>query len=149
VQIRAKKRRNFWTTLAVVLALSAAAAWWIFFATPPGAALRQAGSAAVATPVKPLRLVSAMQPSGAGDALKFNGAKIASYSDAEIQVAIAVKLEEMNLPVEPLEIRVDDRQVRLEGRVADVLLRDAIEITVRSVPGVRTVDNRLEVVSAE
>lgn len=132
--------------IALVIAALLVVAW-VFLGRSPGQPLRGAASSAVVAPIAPLRLVSAM---GAPDAPRDHGtiAENLSFTDAEIGEAVERKLEEMKLPADGLEIAVTDREVQLSGRVADPLLRDAIEITVRSVPGVLGVDNRLEVPSA-
>lgn len=108
--------------------------------------LAGAGSADYVRPLGQLQLVAAMEPAQVSDESELGGRDPASVPDSRIQVDIAVKLQEMNLPVEPLDIIVEDRHVTLEGRVEDQLLRDAIEVTVRSVEGVREVDNRIEIV---
>jgi|SRR5690554_2155248 len=132
--------------IALVIAALLVVAW-VIWGRSPGHALRGASSSAIVAPIAPLRLVSAM---GAQDAPQDYGAiaENLSFTDAEIAEAVERKLQEMKLPADGLEIAVTDREVHLSGRVADPLLRDAIEITVRSVPGVHTVDNRLEVPSA-
>lgn len=137
---------------AAALVLVGALVVWVgsaLFFGGPGAALKRAGSERIAGPITPLKLVAAMAPPGAEDqeAYQLEGSVV--YSDEEIQAGIKAKLEEMQLPADPLKIQVHERHVELEGPVADALLRDAIEITVRAVPGVRTVDNRLDVVKAD
>ena len=134
--------------LIVVVALLVWGSWQLL-GTGGAGALKNAGSAQVAEPISPLRLVAAMAPPGVDDEPSYGVDEIVSYSDAEIHSAITAKLEEMQLPVEPLTIEVQDHHVELDGPVADALLRDAIEITIRAVPGVRTVENRLNVVKAE
>jgi hypothetical protein len=138
--------------IALTIALLIGGAFWVWTDARRASAdtLQQAGSSDVVTPIGQLHLISAMEPGELQDAPPIApGRDPASIPDTRIQVDVAVKLEEMGLPVEPLDIRVDDRLVTLEGRVEDALLRDAIEVTVRSVEGVRQVDNRIEVVSGQ
>ena len=118
-------------------------------AASPTGPLADAASSRYVRPVGQLQLVAAMDPPETSDEPGFVGRDPATVPDSRIQVDIAVKLQEMNLPVEPLDIIVEDRRVTLEGRVEDQLLRDAIEVTVRSVEGVREVDNRIEVVGTQ
>ena len=135
--------------IALTIALLIGGAIWIWNDTKRASAdtLQHAASADVVSPIGQLHLISAMEPGElSGDPDTAPGRDPASIPDTRIQVDVAVKLEEMGLPVEPLDITVDDRLVTLEGRVEDMLLRDAIEVTVRSVEGVRQVDNRLQVV---
>lgn len=136
------------TIIAVVLIAALLVAAWVFFGKSAGDALRSAGSTAIVAPIAPLRLVSAMGAERTSEDAASGVADNLSFTDAEIEMAVASKLEEMKLPAASVEIDVKDREAHLTGRVADPLLRDAIEITVRSVPGVRTVNNRLEVLNA-
>jgi osmotically-inducible protein OsmY len=128
-------------TLAVVAAV---VLWGLWAARQQAAALRFAGSEHLVMPVGPVHLVAAMSPKQGAGGRGARGRDPAQLSDVKIQVAIATKLTEMNLPVQPLDITVEQRRVTLEGTVDDDLLRDAIEVTVRSVDGVRQVDNRIE-----
>lgn len=134
--------------IGILVIASIAAAAWLLLGQPGDAGVRSAGSTDVVAPIAPLRLVSVMELERSSKDARFAGANNLSRTDAEIEVGVAEKLEEMNLPAESVDIDVKDREARLQGRVADALLRDAIEITVRSVPGVRTVDNRLEILNA-
>ncbi len=134
-------------TVTIVAGLAAFA--WLRATSSPVNRLQDAGSVAYVRPVGPVRLVAAMEPAEAAQWFPLAGRDPASVPDSRIQVDIAVKLEEMGLPVEPLDITVEERLVTLEGRVEDALLRDAIEVTVRSVEGVREVVNRIEVVETQ
>lgn len=130
--------------LLLVVALGA----WFLFARGSND-LRRAGSNAVFAPVASLRLVDAMAPPGQDDFDDYAASELAVYTDAEVLGVVTAKLQEMSLPADALDISVKERHVRLRGRVADLLLRDAIEITVRAAPGVLTVDNQLEVVNPQ
>ncbi|AWV90688.1 BON domain-containing protein [Bradymonas sediminis] len=142
-------RRQSRPTIVVVLTIVALlAAAWIFFGNSADKTMRAAGSTAVVAPIAPLRLVSAMGGDRSPEDTPPNTAEAIAITDAELEVAVASKLKEMKLPADTVTIDVKDREANLTGRVADPLLRDAIEITVRSVPGVRTVSNRLEVLNA-
>lgn len=134
----------------VLLVLAGAAAFVVLRMGDADNPLRDAGSPSYVRPIGPVRLVGSMDPvDSASGGPTLPGRDPATVPDSRIQVDIAVKLEEMGLPVEPLDITVEDRLVILEGRVEDTLLRDAIEVTVRSVEGVREVDNQLEVLRSE
>lgn len=135
-----------------MIAALAAVGAFLALRTNSGAepSLKDAGSPAYVRPVGAVRLVASMDPAEPdGDGPSLPGRDPATVPDSRIQVDIAVKLQEMGLPVEPLDITVEDRLVTLEGRVEDALLRDAIEVTVRSVEGVREVDNRLQVIQTQ
>jgi osmotically-inducible protein OsmY len=137
-------------TLTVVILAALAGYLWIDSRRASADSLRSTVSSQVLGPIGQVHLVSEMQPAEpSGDSSGPMGRDPASIPDTRIQVDVAVKLEEMGLPVEPLDITVDDRLVTLEGGVEDMLLRDAIEVTVRSVEGVREVDNRIEVVGGK
>lgn len=134
--------------MGALLLVAAALSAWLIFARGTND-LRRAGSAAVLAPVAPLRLVDAMAPPGADEFADDEAREIAAFTDAEVLRVVTAKLQEMSLPVDALDVSVEERHVRLRGRVADTLLRDAIEITVRAAPGVLTVDNQLEVVQSQ
>lgn len=136
--------------VVVMAAVSAVISFIVLWADDADTSLKAAGSPSYLRPIGPVRLVGSMAPadfSEAGPSLP--GRDPATVPDSRIQVDIAVKLGEMGLPVEPLDITVEDRFVTLEGRVEDTLLRDAIEVAVRSVEGVREVDNQLEVIQTK
>lgn len=139
-------RRKAWIAAVVLVAAAAAVFAWTQWAGGASSDLMAAGSGERFAPIQPIRLVSVMDPPDQVHMHDFGGGDPAAVSDSDIQVGIAVALERMNLPVEPLDIRVDDRKVLLEGRVDDALTRDAIEVTVRSVDGVREVANEIEVI---
>jgi hypothetical protein len=142
-----RRRRGAFIALVVAVVIGAGVYVWVDARPASTDSLRGAVSAEVIGPIGQLRLVSMMEPSNLPGAPNIEPARDpASIPDTRIQVDVAVKLEETGLPVEPLDIEVDNRVVTLEGRVEDALLRDAIEVTVRSVQGVRQVDNRIEVV---
>lgn len=147
MQVIQTRRRTRPTVLIALGLVAVLAAGWVIWQRSTRHALGNAGASAIVAPIAPLRLVSAM---GAADSAHDSRAiaENLSFTDAEIASAVESKLREMKLPADGLEITVTDREAHLIGRVADPLLRDAIEITVRSVPGVHTVDNRLEVPSA-
>ncbi len=131
--------------LAVAVVV-AAAAWLVVSPQQQTAGLEQAGSEQFFTPVGPYRLVAATDPLSPEEQQIQGYAKDpATIPDSRISVDVIQKLQEMKLPVEPLDIRVEDRRVSLEGRVEGRVMRDAIEVTVRSVDGVREVDNRIEI----
>ncbi|MFP4599976.1 MAG: BON domain-containing protein [Persicimonas sp.] len=136
---------------AVIVALAvavvvAAAAWLVVSPQRQTGGFEQAGSEQFFAPVGPYRLVAATDPLSPGQQQIQGYVKDpATIPDSRISVDVIQKLQEMNLPVEPLDIRVEDRRVRLEGGVEGRVMRDAIEVTVRSVDGVREVDNRIEI----
>lgn len=143
-------RRLALTVVAMVVMAGLVPSSMLGCDSPAPHPLARAGSAEHVRPLGQLQLVAAMDQAPSGDgAQRFAGRDPASVPDSRIQVDIAVKLQEMNLPVEPLDILVEERKVTLEGRVEDQLLRDAIEVTVRSVEGVREVDNRIETVGTQ
>ncbi len=134
--------------LAVLVALVCAAALFAWMRRPDRdrRAIRAAGSSRYVGPIGALRLVSVMDPPDAVRARAFDERDVVSVPDSRIQVDISDKLEQMNLPVDPLDIHVHQGHVVLAGHVDDPLMRDAIEVAVRSVDGVRSVVNKLQVV---
>ena len=138
--------------LAALAVIAGAVVYWMEHTRRRSArAVRQAGSPPHVEPVGPMRLVAAMEP---GDDTHprqgpLGAVDPSSVSDTKILVDVKMKLGQMNLPVDRIDIEVEDRRVLLEGRVDDALVRDAIEVTARSVPGVRQVVNRLQIVGQQ
>lgn len=147
---RSSKSRRRALLIALVGVALVAAAVVVILGQVQGTsdALRGAGAEARIAPLGPVQLIAAMDPleDGRPEADALPAVDPATVPDTKIRVDVEMKLHEMNLPTDRLDIRVDDRTVFLEGRVDDTLMRDAIEVTARSVPGVRQVNNRIEVV---
>ncbi|MCD6310212.1 MAG: BON domain-containing protein, partial [Candidatus Eremiobacteraeota bacterium] len=76
--------------------------------------------------------------------LDLNDIESEELTDEEIQ-KIVIKALKSNLGVDFLNVRpiVKDGIVELKGQVADVKSRQQVEDIVRSLPGVRGVDNNL------
>lgn len=135
-----------WATVALIAA--AVASFMIVSSLDdPGPQLRGAAGSDRVGPVGAVRLVAAMPKSATTPATpRANPSVHARVPDSKIAVDIEMKLRDMGLPADRLDVTVDDGQVVVEGAVETTLLRDAVEITVRSVAGVRAVDNRLQVI---
>jgi osmotically-inducible protein OsmY len=132
-------------TVAILLVGAAVAggSWW-YWQQEQTRQLKRAVDERIARPVGPVRLVSGMDeldeqppttpPAGSTD-----------VPDAKLRVQIEMQLRQMDLPVEQIDIEVDDQRVVLAGEVDSALNRDAVEVVVRSIKGVHQVDNRIAV----
>ena len=94
-------------------------------------------------PVGPVRLVQSMPEidvRGAEDA-----SPRATVPDSRLRLVIGLKLDDAELAIDELSYSVTDQRVTLRGHADAMIQRDRAELIVRSVEGVRGVDNRIEV----
>lgn len=140
--------------MRVVLAIAALAAVgagsWAWYQQEQQRELISAGSPDHFAPPGQIQLVAKMESAGADERADEDlQGSFKRVSDSRIQMEAMRKLQQMNLPLDRVDVRIEDATVVLEGRVDDRTTRDAFEITVRAVEGVREVENRIELASDE
>jgi osmotically-inducible protein OsmY len=69
----------------------------------------------------------------------------ATVPDSRLRLVIGLKLDDAELAIEELSYSVTDQRVTLRGEAEAMIQRDRAELIVRSIEGVRGVDNRIEV----
>jgi hypothetical protein len=100
-------------------------------------------AAAFVGPIEPVRLVQSMpeiDARGGQDPLPR-----ATVPDSRLRLVIGLKLDDAELAIDELSYSVKDQRVTLRGKAEAMIQRDRAELIVRSVEGVRGVDNRIEV----
>ena len=127
-----------------VLAVSVAAAFGLstVWREHQLSSLRNAANEKLAKPAGSIRLVSGMEKV---DEQPPAEPWAESVPDKALKSRIELQLRQMDLPVDDIELVVEQQRVTLEGEVDDPLNRDAIEVVARSVSGVHQVDNQIEV----
>ncbi len=96
-------------------------------------------------PVEPVRLVQSMPELEVESTDE--PARNATVPDSRLRLVIGLKLDDAELAIDELSYSVTGQRVTLRGRADAMIHRDRAELIVRSVDGVRAVDNQIEVTS--
>lgn len=132
-------------TLVVVALVGLAAGAWAWHSQEQRRTLTGAGSQEVVSPIGAVRLIGQMRSKETDEeASDDRDDRRVRVSDSRIHLQVNRKFQEMSLSRERVDVRIDQGVVTLEGVVADRTVRDAYEITVRTVEGVREVHNHIE-----
>ncbi|MFW5966364.1 MAG: BON domain-containing protein [Persicimonas sp.] len=154
LQKRRRRRRRRMklvrVTLVVVALAGIAAGAWAWHSQDQRRKLTGAGSHEVVSPIGAVRLIGQMPSTQTAERESDDSDnRPARVSDSRIHLQVDRKLQEMNLSRERVDVRIDNGVVTMEGVVDDRTVRDAYEITVRTVDGVREVHNHIELADDE